>query len=407
MARFTYIARDSSGASQGGEITANTERDAARLLRAQGKYVVTLRRLAEQINRDMAQVCIPGQGRVKQEEIIFFFCQLSIMVETGVSLADAIHAIIGQTPLGRFRTVLMEVERSVESGESFSSALANHPRVFGDFYVNLLRAAEASGTMASMLRRCADYLTARREIQKKVKSALRYPMILSLAAAGVTAFLMTYVLPKFLSIYAGKEAALPVPTVVLIAVTNWLVEYWMPILGVVVFGFAALALFFRAGATQPYAHWVQLRLPLVGKMLQKSYITSSLRTLGILVDSGVSMLEAVAITRVLSTNYYFGRLWSAVAERLHGGEQLSEPLRGNPLMPRPVVQMIEAGEKSGQLGPVLMRLCDFLDEELRNTIKAMTQMLEPLMIAVIGVIVGGIAIALLLPILTISKVIAH
>ncbi|MFQ5591657.1 MAG: type II secretion system F family protein [Phycisphaerae bacterium] len=407
MGRFSYVARDSSGGSLNGEIVAKSEVEAARLLRADGKYLVALRRLAEQVDPEVLDELVLLGGRIRQEEIIFFFSQLSIMVETGVSLADAIHASISQTPAGRLKSVLKDVARCVESGESFSAALGHHPKVFGDFYVNLLRAAELSGTMGPMLKRCAEYLTKRLELQKKIKSALTYPLILVFAAIMVTAFLMTYVLPKFLVIYAGKQAALPSPTVMLIAVTDWLVAYWAFALTGTLLGAVVLIWFFRAKSMRRQAHWVQLKLPIVGKMLQKSYIASGLRTLGILVDSGVSMLEAVAITRSLSSNYHFEKLWRDVAARLHSGDQLSAPLESNTLMPRPVVQMVRAGEKSGRLGTVLVRLCDFLDDELAATLKTMTQLIEPLMIAVMGAIVGGIAIALLLPILSISKVIAH
>ena len=410
MPRFNYLARDTSGASWDGDIIAKTQAEAARLLRAEGKYVVKLRQLADAAagqGREDAQIIVFGGGRVRQEDVIFFFNQLSIMVETGVALTDAIHGIVAQTPPGKFQTVLNRVLRDVESGEAFSNALANHPKAFGGFFVNLVRAAEASGTLGPMLKRCAEHLTNRRETRKKVKSALTYPLVLVLVAAGVTAFLMTYVLPKFLGIYAGKEAVLPMPTVILMAVTNWLVEYWMPLLGSLVAGVAVLVWFFRADVARPYAHWVALRTPLFGKMLRKSYISSSLRTLGILVDSGVSMLDAVDITRSISDNHYFQQMWSEVDARLHRGDQLSAPLFKSTLMPRPVVQMIEAGEKSGRLGPVLVRLCDFLDDELRISVKTVTQMIEPVMIAVMGTLVGGIAIALLLPIFSISKVIAH
>lgn len=407
MPRFNYVARDTSGTSQNGEIIAKTQAEATRLLRAEGKYVVKLRQLAEQMDRETAKVITLGGGRVRQDDIIFFFTQLSIMVETGVALTEAIHGILEQTPTGKFQTVLKEILRDVESGESFSGALANHPKVFETFFVNLVQAAEASGTLGPMLTRCAQYLMQRREIRKKVKSALVYPMTLMVMAAGVTIFLMTYVLPKFLSIYAGKEASLPLPTIILMTVTNGLVDYWMYVLGGAIFSTVLLIWFFSARVTRRYAHWVQLRTPLFGKMLKKAYTTSGLRTLGILVDSGVSMLEAVAITRSISGNYYFEKMWSEVDARLHRGEQLSAPLYESTLIPRPMVQMIEAGEKSGRLGPVLVRLCDFLDDELNIVIKTMTQMIEPAMIALMGSIVGGISIALLLPILSVSKVIGQ
>jgi len=407
MPRFNYVARDSSGASLNGEISANTQAEAARLLRTDGKYVIKLRQLAERIDGKSAAILTLGSGRVREADIVFFFNQLSIMVETGVSLTDAINGILTQTPKGRFQAMLEEVLRDVESGESFSTALANHPKIFGDFFVNLVRAAEASGTLGPMLRRCADYLTSRRETRKKVQSGLMYPLALLAAAVGVTTFLMAYVLPKFMGIYAGKEAALPAPTVALMTVTNWLTTYWMWVLGGSVAAIGLGVWFFRSISTRPYAHWIQLRVPLIGKMLQKSYITTSLRTLGILVESGVSMLDAVAITRSISNNHHFQRMWSDVDECLHRGEQLSTPLFASTLMPRPVVQMMEAGEKSGRLGAVLIRLCDFLDDELRITVKNVTQMIEPVMIGIMGCIVGGVAIALLLPIFSISKVIGH
>lgn len=406
MPQFTYFARNAAGSSLEGDIVADTAQQAVARLRAEGTFVVRLRSHSEKSLRNNAQA-VTLAGRVKQEDIIFFFSQLSIMVETGVSLTEAIHGILAQTPTGRFQTVLRGIVSGLESGQSFSDALSRHPKVFGDFYVNLLRAAEASGTMGPMLRRCADYLSARREIQRRVKSALTYPAVLLMAATGVTVFLMTYVLPKFLTIYAGRKAALPLPTTILIMITDGLVAHWPSLLAATVLGSGFLVWFFRAEAPRRYAHWIQLRVPLLGGMLRKSYITSGLRTLGLLVDSGVSMMDAVGITGALSSNYYFRELWTTVGARIHRGEQLSAPLQGSSLMPRPVVQMIEAGEKSGKLGPVLVRLCDYLDEELRTTIKTLTQLIEPIMIGIMGTLIGGIAIALLLPILSISKTIAH
>jgi len=390
-----------------GEIVANTEAEAVRLLRAEGKFAVRMARKTERIDRKTAEELVLGGGRVRQEDIIFFFSQLSIMVETGVTLADAINACFLQAPPGGYRTVLKGVLHSVESGEPFSVALAKHPRAFGSFYVNLVRAAEASGGMAPMLRRCADYVAAQRETRKKVKSALTYPAVLLIVATGVTAFLMSYVLPKFLDIFAGREATLPKPTLILMAVTNFLTERWLSVISGIILGVSIVVWFFRSGLTRVWADRCKLDIPLLGKILRRSYIASALRTLGVLVESGVSMLDAVAITGSLSDNYHFERLWSDVGARLHRGDQLSAPLGNSTLMPKPVIQMIEAGEKSGRLGAVLIRLCDFLDEELRTTIKTVTQLIEPIMVAVMGVVVGGIAIALLLPILTISRAIAH
>ncbi len=407
MAVFQYAARDSSGASLKGEIIAQGKSEASRLLRAEGKFVTSLDESSKPLDIDDEQAMALVGGRVRQEDIIFLFSQLSIMVDTGVSLANAIDAAVTQAPHGRFQSVLKDIQGRVESGEPFSTAMSHHPKVFGDFYVNLLRAAEVSGTMGPMLNRCAEYLTSSRELQKKVKSALTYPLILMIASAGVTIFLITFVLPNFLTIYAGKKATLPLPTVILVTGTDWLMAYWAPVLAGSMIAITSSIWFMKSNSTRTQSHWLRLHVPILGGMLRRSYVTTSLRTLGILVDSGVSMLEAVWITRALSNNYHFATLWAKVAERLQHGEALSKPLEGSDLIPRPVIQMIKAGESSGQLGTVLDRLCDFLDNDLRQSIKTTTQMIEPIMIGIMGAVVGGIAIALLLPIMSISKVIAH
>ena len=407
MAVFQYAARDNAGTSLTGEISAPGKAEATRLLRADGKFVTALTESSAPLAVDDAEAIELVGGRVRPEDIIFFFSQLSIMVDTGVSLANAIDAAVAQAPTGRFRSVLKDVQGRVESGEPFSVAMAHHPNVFGEFYVNLLRAAELSGTMGPMLRRCADYLTSSRELQKKVKSALTYPLILLVASAGVTVFLITFVLPNFLTIYAGKKASLPLPTVILVTGTDWIIQYWVFVVLGLTASVTGTIWFMKSATTRTQSHWLRLHMPILGSMLRRSYVTTSLRTLGILVDSGVSMLEAVGITRALSSNYHFATLWGEVAERLQRGEALSKPLEGSELIPLPVIQMIKAGETSGQLGTVLDRLCDFLDNDLRQSIKTTTQMIEPIMIGIMGVVVGGIAIALLLPIMTISKVIAH
>ena len=406
MARFEYIARDHSGKSLTGEIAAVSAIEAARLLRADGKFVIKLKEAATAIDPNQVQVAL-GRKRVSRDEVIHFASQLAIMVDTGVSLTEAITGIIEESPPGAMKRVLSDLLTQLEGGREFSAALARHPKAFTPLFVNLVKAAEASGTLGPMLLRCGQYLTDERDTRKRVRGAMMYPALLMLMCIGVTIFLMTYLLPKFTGIYAGKEEALPTPTKILIAVSNGLTDWaivWVPSV-LLVLGTAFFYLRNRRGRKS--AHWLVLNLPILGSMYHKSLLTRCLRTLGTLVDSGVSMLDSVAITQNVVGNHYYEQMWDRVINRLHRGDQLTAALRNDRLVPRSTLQMLQAGERSGQLGTVLSRIGEHLEEELRAAIKTATAMIEPLMIFVMGAIVGGIAIALLLPIFTISRVLTQ
>jgi len=406
MPRFAYQARDTGGRSLQGEVVAGSSIEAARLLRGEGKFVVGLNALADAIGP--VRVDAPrGRRRVSRDDVIQFAAQLSIMVEAGVPITEAISGIMEQSPPGAFRRILAQVLSELESGRELSAALARHPRAFGPLFVNLVRASEASGTLGSMLRRCGQYLADERDTRRRVRGAMMYPLLVMVLCLGVTVFLMTYVLPKFTAIYAGKNAVLPTPTRVLMAVSGWLRDWWMVWSSALVGTLATAVFYLRSRKGRTAAHWLWLHVPVVGSMVHKALLTRCLRTLGTLIEAGVSMLDAVAVTRNVVGNCYFERMWDRVGDRLQRGDQLSAPLRGSPLVPRYVSQMIHAGERSGTLGQVMGKVGEFLEEDLRLSVKAATQMIEPVMILVMGTIVGSIAIALLLPIFTISRVIAH
>ncbi|MCP4247792.1 MAG: type II secretion system F family protein [bacterium] len=406
MARFAYVARDAGGQSRQGELVAGSEPEAARLLRGEGKFVVTLTEVAEALDPGQIEISL-GRRRVTREEVIHFASQLAIMVETGVPITEAISGMMEQSAPGAFRRILGRVLADIETGKELSVALAKHPRAFTPLFVNLVRASEASGTLGGMLNRCAVYLSEERDTRRRVRGAMIYPALVMAGCIGVTIFMLTYMLPKFTGIYAGKEALLPAPTRILMAFSGWLTDWWTVWVSVLVAVLVGSWFFFHSNRGRPPKHWLAMRLPIVGPMVHKTLLTRCLRTLGTLVDSGVSMLESVAITRSVVGNHFFEQLWDRVAERLHRGDQLSAPLAGDPLVPRAIVQMIHAGERSGQLGAVMGKVGRYLEEDLRVSIKTATQMIEPIMILVMGTIVGSIAISLLLPIFTISRVIAR
>lgn len=404
MARFEYTARDESGAASTGEIIANTRAEAAKLLRAGGKFVVRLEESGEK--SAPATPRKTGPRRVKQAQIIDFANQLAIMVDTGVPLADALEATIKEEPQGGFRRVVEDVISSVQSGQEFSAALAKHPKAFPRFFANIIKASEASGLLGTMLQRASAYMADQRETRRCIKGAMAYPLAMICFCILVAIFLLTYLLPKFIHIFESRGAALPKPTQILISVSQFLVSngYWLVPSAVLLIGGAWV--FSRRPGGRVVTSWLRINSPIIGPMYRKGYITTTMRTMGTLIESGVSMLETIAITRSIVDNHYYEQLFDRVDEQLRKGNLLSDSLKGSDLFPHSVVQMILAGERAGQMGPVMNRVADFCEKDLNSAIKTATTLIEPLLVVFMGVFIGGVVMALLLPIFSLSRVIS-
>jgi type IV pilus assembly protein PilC len=341
--------------------------------------------------------------RISKSEIIYVTSQLAIMVETGVTLSTALDGIVREERNYSLKRVLTELKNAVESGEDFSTALARHPRQFDKTYVALVKASEATGSLAEMLDRISRYLRKELETRGKVRAAMAYPSVMLVLAIGVTIFLLTYVLPKFTPLFTRKGIQLPKPTIVMMAISDVLMTYWYFWLA----GAVALLVGFLVGKrTEPGRRiWdgVRIRLPIVGPVLRKIVISRALRTLGTMVKSGVSMLDALQLTADVSGNYHYEQLWLRVKDQVTEGDQIHSALASNPLFPPVLVQMIRAGEETGKLDVVLERVSDHFDQEVEVSLKTCTSLIEPIMIALMGLVVGGIGMALLLPIFTLSR----
>lgn len=406
MPKYSYTARDTSGVALTGELVAPSATEAVRLLRGEGKFVVGLDEAKQQDESALPNLA-PRSRKVRSDEVVYFANQLAGMVDTGVPIADALEATIDHAPPGAFRNTIEDVIQRVQGGAEFSAALAAHPKVFSSLFVNMVRASEATGTLGGVLARIADYLVEQREIRKKIKGALVYPACMLLFAIGSTIFLLTYVLPKFTAIYASKRAILPIPTRALMAVSDWMVGYWPWLTAGLIAAGVGLTWFLRSPRGGWIADWVRLNIPLLGPMFRKACLARSLRTLGSMISAGVSVLEAVHITRDVVGNRHFARVFDNVHRRLEEGEQLSQALLDAPFFPRPIWQMLNAGERTGQLGPAMERVADLCEADLRHTIRTATQFIEPGMIVIMGIVIGSIALALLLPIFQISRVMAQ
>ena len=392
---YEYRVRDPLGNTHEGTLDAASLEEASQQLRRDGFQVL-------EIDEADADGGLLPQG-ISKNDVIYVTCQLAIMVDTGITLAAALSGIVEQETNGTLRRVLADLRDKVEAGEDFSRALARYPKYFDKTYVSLVKASEATGTLAATLERIAEYLRKEVETRAKVRAAMAYPAVMMLLAAGVTVFLLVYILPKFTPLFQSKGTELPTPTLLMMGISDALLGYWYLWLA----GAAALLVgLMYAKRTEPGKRaldWIRINAPIVGPMVRKVTISRSIRTLGTMLRSGVPIMDAIKLAGEVSGNYYYERLWEHVLAEVTGGRRVCEVLAGNPLFPRVLVQMIASGEEAGKLDSVLERVSVYYDREVETAIKATTSMIEPIMIAVMGVVVGTIGLALLLPIFSLSR----
>ncbi len=345
--------------------------------------------------------------RIRKTDVLYATNQLAVMVETGVTLAEALSAIIEQEENPTFRQVLSQIRREVESGNDFSAALAEYPKVFDHTYISLIRASEATGMLGEMLHRISNHLRKEIEARRKVRAAMIYPCVMFTMAVGVTVFLLTFVLPKFMPLFEARGVNLPIPTKVMLAVSHAFVDYWPWWIASAV---GLIVGFFVARKTEPGGRmWdtVKLKLPIVGRAIQKIVLSRSVRTLGVMVQAGVPVLEALKLTSQIAGNRLYEETWLRVIDDVTAGKEIHTALLGSPLFPSTLVRMIASGEETGKLDQVLQRVSDYYDQEVETAVKAATGLIEPIMIGVMGVIVGGIGLGLLLPIFSLSSAAGH
>ena len=365
-------------------------------------------------------------AKVKQVELILFTTQLAVMLDSGVALSDAIDAISEQTEPGTFKMVIMDVAETIKSGENFSTALTAYPKVFNSMFISMVKASEASGRMVEMLRVISGYLNFEADTRKRIKGALTYPFIMALMAVASTGILMFFVLPRFMKIYEARGATLPKITQVLVSFSKVLGDFQAMTTIVTAVILASAALYYWAGSAlgRRVIDFIKIRTPVLGTMFIDMVVTRSMRIMATMVSTGVSLLDSIEVIGNSCENYYFQRLWAGTDEKIRDGYQLSESIlismdgegtspgtksRKIPgrLIAPGVIQMLRAGEKSGKLGEVCDKISVFYEKKLQASIRSVTALIEPLMIVVLGAIIGTIAIALLLPVFRISSVIAH
>ncbi len=409
MPNYKYQVKGPDGKLRTGVLAADSATTAAALLRNQGVHVMSIDQAKDGKMGEsgfLKTLSDLNSKKPTQKNVLDFTTQLAVMIRAGINLRSALDGIADQTDHKLFRKVIMELKSDVESGKQFSEALAKHPKLFSPLYINMVRASEMSGSFSEMLVRIAGYIAQQIETRKMVIGASIYPAIIGGMAVTVTIFLMTFVLPKFYTVFEGKEDVLPWATNFLMMLSQTLRSQWPFLVGGL---FVLAGAFFAFSKTEIGAFWIdrsKLSIPVVRGMFRSLYITRSLQTMGQLINAGVPMLDTLTITGDISGNKLFEGMWRKVHGSVKQGRKIAEPLQSNTMLPKAVVQMIAAGEESGKLGEVLDEISVYYSKQLKDHIKAVTGMIEPIMIILMGSVVGFIAMAIILPIFKMSQIVS-
>lgn len=402
MLTYAYQARDQSGKIVSGVQEAINEENAMNSLMSRGLLVLSIQQKAG--GRTKKRIT-----KVKQTDLVLFTRQLSTMVDAGIPLVGALTALFESADPKRqagLRNVVGDVTSRVEGGESFSEAIEKHPSVFSRLYTSMVKAGEQGGLLSEILQRLASFLEAAARLSKKVKSAMTYPVVVIGIAIAITAFLIIRVVPVFNDIFAEFGQDLPGPTKLLVSISDYARAYWWGFVIFAVVGFIGLKAILRTkSGAQTWDRW-KLKLPIFGPLVLKISMTRFARTFAQLIRSGVPILEVLDIVGGTSGNYVIEESLNKVSSDVERGDNLSVALAKQPLFPPMLLRMVAAGEATGQIDTMLEKMADFWDSEIEATLDSLTSLLEPFLICFLGVVVGGIVIAMFLPIFRLNEVVA-
>ena len=404
MITFSYQARDMSGKIVSGIQDALNEDNAVTSLMSRGLMVLSLQQ------KSIATKARKKTWSVKETDLVLFTRQLSTMIEAGISLVQALTALYDQCDPKRqksLRHIISDVTTRVQGGETFHESIAKHPRVFDRLFVSMVKAGEHGGLLAEILDRLAGFLEASARLRKKVKSAMTYPVIVICIAMAITTFLIVKVVPIFGEIFKDFGSKLPAPTQFLIDVSDFMRGEWYFLLLGIGGAFFGIRFFLRSTrGKQIWDKW-KLKLPVFGPLIHKICMSRFARTFAQLIRSGVPILEVLDIVGGASGNHVVETSIKGVGADVEKGDNLSVALSKKPIFPPMMLRMVAAGEATGKIDTMLEKMADFWDEEIEAMLDALTSLIEPMLIVFLGVIVGGIVIAMFLPIFKLNEVVSQ
>src|SRR5438477_10377047 len=408
MPTYKYEAMDTSGGEVRDSVEALSEEEAQQKIKQMGYFVTKIAEVQTGKKKGVKGAKQPGKrkkgqvftlGGVSAKLLCTFTRQFSTLQDAGLPVLRSLKILEHQMKPGVLKNALIEVVDDIESGTSLSESFAKHPKCFDRLYVNMVKAGEAGGALETILKRLADFKEKAQSLKRKIIGAMVYPVVVILVAVGILTFIMIFIIPKFEKIFKDFKMKLPALTESLMATSRWFATYWY-ILPLFPLCFWLLIKLIRLNRTGAYAlDRFYLWIPIVGTLIEKTSIARTTRTLGTLVASGVPILEALSIVRETCTNAVFERMYQRVYESIREGDTIAQPLKESRLVDDMVVNMIDVGEETGDLDTMLNKIADVYDEEVDVLVESLISLLEPIMIVILGFIVGTIVIALFMPLL--------
>lgn len=405
MPVYTWEGRDAEGKRVSGELAARDPQAVFSLLKSK-KITPEIKKIKEKGKGLSMEIKFPGFGSgVKQKDIVLFTRQFATMIDAGLPIVQGLDILSRQNESPAFKKVLLSVKESVETGGTLADGLRKHPKAFDDLFSNMIEAGEKGGILDIILERLAVYLEKSMKLKREVKTAMIYPGVVIGASFLVTSILLIFVIPTFAELFSEFGAALPLPTQIVLKVSDFFVSYWY-----LIFGGLGLGLFmFRRFSATPRGkevlHPIYLKLPVFGEIIRKVAVARFTRTLGTMISSGVPILDALNICARTAGNSVVEREVLRARVSISEGKSMVEPLSDSVIFPPMVVQMIGVGEQTGALDAMLNKIAQFYEEEVDNAVSSMKQLIEPLMILFLGVLIGGLVIAMYLPIFKLGSVV--
>ncbi|MFQ5441516.1 MAG: type II secretion system F family protein [Thermodesulfobacteriota bacterium] len=404
MPTFVYNGKTSAGELRKGEIEASNLAQATASLRRQQIIPVSISQ-KKGLYATLNSINIPGLTRgVTTKDLAIFSRQFATMIDAGLPLVQCLDILASQHDNAEFKKTLNEVKNAVEGGSTFADALKKHPKVFDSLYVNLVNAGEVGGILDTILNRLALFLEKTEKIKNKIKGALTYPVVVIVIATLVVAGLLMWVVPIFEGMFADFGQALPAPTQIVVLLSKFLQNSWYILIGAIIVIGIALNRLYKTEKGRFTMDKLFLKAPVFGDLLRKTATARFTRTLGTMISSGVPILEALEIVSKASGNAVIEKSVMNARESLSQGKTLADPLIEEKIFPGMVTQMIAVGESTGALDSMLNKIADFYEDEVDNAVDALTSLIEPILMVFLGVVVGGLVIALYLPIFQLAGV---
>jgi type IV pilus assembly protein PilC len=402
MITYQWRGRTAGGENVGGELTVANRSELLAQLRRKKIVVTSVKPKPKEIN-----IKLPFGGGIGTKDLAIFTRQFATMINAGLPLVQCLDILSRQLDKQLFRDITKKVMNDIEGGSTLCEAFRKHPKAFDDLYVNMVNAGEAGGILDTILLRLAEYIEKIEALKRKVKGAMMYPAVVFTVAVGATLFMLMFIIPTFAKMFSDFGAELPLPTRIVLGASNLIRDWWWLGIAVMVGTVFGLKRYYATDKGQHAIDGLMLKAPVLGDVIRKGSVARFTRTLGTLVSSGVPILDGLEITAKTAGNVIVKDAVMSARASIREGDTISNPLRQSGVFPPMVVQMITVGEETGALDEMLTKIADFYDDEVDSAVEALTSIIEPVMIVFMGAIVGGMVVAMYLPIFRMVNVIAN